>query len=258
MTASSASTRPFWALTWLHARYGFVETVRVPIAVLGNVLFPGLALLFFVVPNAEVATDRVSATAAVAQLGAFAVMSSSLFTYGLGVSEDRALPFDGFLRTLPAPAGPRLAGRVLNGLAWSYLSLLPLVLLGALTTAAGLTWAQAGGLVLLVAAVAIPFTLLGLAYGYSLAPKAAIAVVQVTVFPLAFAGGMFLPPQLFPHWLDAVSLATPSRSARDLVVQVTTGIDPGPWALPVLAGWTALFVVAAVVAYRRDEGRRYR
>ena len=35
-------------LALLHARYQFLETVRVPIAVIGNMLFPALAMFFFV------------------------------------------------------------------------------------------------------------------------------------------------------------------------------------------------------------------
>jgi ABC-2 type transport system permease protein len=106
--------------------------------------------------------------------------------------------------------------------------------------------------------VAVPFTLLGLAIGYALSAKAAIAVVQAVLFPLAFAGGLFLPPEAFPSWLDALSQALPSRAARDLVVEVTTGIEGSAWALPVLLAWTAVFAVLAVLAYRRDEGRRFR
>ena len=36
----------FWSLVVLHARFQFVETVRIPVAVLGNLLFPALALAF--------------------------------------------------------------------------------------------------------------------------------------------------------------------------------------------------------------------
>jgi len=36
-------------LTWLHLKYQFLETVRIPIAVIGNLLFPALAMFFFVV-----------------------------------------------------------------------------------------------------------------------------------------------------------------------------------------------------------------
>ena len=51
----------------MHAKYQFLETVRIPIAVIGNLLFPSLALLFFVVPQRAVARrppDRDAAVAA--------------------------------------------------------------------------------------------------------------------------------------------------------------------------------------------------
>lgn len=250
--------RPWGALAALHARYQFVETVRVPIAVIGNLLFPSLALLFFVIPQSGITSDPLVSTAAIAQLGTFAVMSACLFTHGAGVAEDRAQPFDTFVRTLPARPGPRLAGRVLNGLLWAYLALVPLVLIGLLLTAATLTPVRALGAVVMVAGVAVPFTLLGMAIGYAMSTKAALAVVQCVLFPLAFAGGLFMPPDLFPGWLDAISQGLPSRAARDLVVQVTTGAEAGALALPVLLGWTAVFAALAVLAVRRDEGRRFR
>jgi len=244
-------------LALLHARYQFLEMVRVPIAVLGNLLFPGLALVFFVVPQAEVAQDPVLATASATQLGAFAVASTCMFTFGAGVAEDRARPFDPYLRTLPVGAGPPLVGRVLNGLLWTYLALVPLVLIAGLLTAATLSPLRLVLTVLCVPAIAVPFTLLGIAIGYAMSAKAAIAVVQATLFPLAFAGGMFLPPTLFPAWLDAVSTATPTRGARELFVSITTGEPLDGVFLAVLVGWTVVFAVFAVVAYRRDEGRRF-
>ncbi|MEZ0446250.1 ABC transporter permease [Cellulomonas sp. ICMP 17802] len=249
--------RPFWALAVVHARFQFLETIRIPIAVIGNLLFPSLALLFFVIPQRTVADDPLYSTAAIAQLGVFAVMSTCLFSFGVGVSEDRALPFDPFLRTLPAGAGPRLVGRVLNGVLWSYLALVPLVLLGAVATAATVTPSQALAAIVMVPAVAVPFLLLGLAIGYRLSSKAAIAVVQATLFPLAFAGGLFLPPEAFPAWLDALSKVLPSRAARDLAVQAVTGAPAYPLALVVILAWTVVFAALAVTAYRRDEGRRF-
>ncbi|GEL98513.1 ABC transporter permease [Cellulomonas terrae] len=257
MTTTTLTPRPFWALALVHARFQFLETVRIPIAVIGNLLFPSLALLFFVIPQRAVADDPGIATAAVAQLGTFAVMSTCLFSFGVGVSEDRAMPFDPFLRTLPAGAGPRLMGRVLNGVLWSYLALVPLVLLGAFLTAATLTPSQALAAIVMVPAVAVPFLLLGLAIGYRLSSKAAIAVVQATLFPLAFAGGLFMPPEAFPAWLDAISKVLPSRAARDLAVQAVTGYEAYAGAVVVILAWTAVFAAMAVTAYRRDEGRRF-
>jgi ABC-2 type transport system permease protein len=257
-SSGSGHTQPFLELSWLHLKYQFLETVRIPIAVLGNVLFPSLSMFFFVVPQTAVAGNPLFATTAVAALGLFAVCSASLFTYGLGVAEDRQLPFYPFLRSLPAGPGPQMVARVLNGGIFSLFGLLPLILIGWLFTAATVTLGQLFAGIGTILAVSVPFVLLGMAIGYALSAKAALPVVQIILFPLAFAGGLFLPPQMFPGWLDAISQATPTRAGRDLLVQATTGAEAYTLALPVLAGWTLLFAVLAVVSYRNDEGRRFR
>ncbi len=264
MTAVVADRAPVRAtrisglrLSVVHFRYGFLETIRVPMAVLGTMLFPGLALLFFVVPQRVVAGDPVAAAAATAQLAVFAVMSTSVFTYGIGVAEDRALPFDPYLRTLPSGPWPRMAGRVLNGTVWSLLGLVPPILIAAFLTEASVTWGQFLAGVLLAMVSGVPFLLIGLTIGYLMSSKAAVAVAQVVVFPLAFAGGLFMPPESFPGWLDTLSTLLPSRAARDLVVSAVTGDALPVTALPVLAAWTVLFAVLTAYAYRRDEGRRF-
>ena len=149
-------------------------------------------MLFFVVPFAG--DDPVGATFATASMVTFAVMTSNLFSYGVGVAEDRAQPWDPYTRTLPAGPGPRFAGRVLAGLVMTFVSLLPVVAIAAFATEATTTplrLALAAGTVLVVA---LPFTLMGLAIGYALPPKAALAVAQVIFFPLAFGGGLLSAP----------------------------------------------------------------
>jgi ABC-2 type transport system permease protein len=243
-------------LTGLHTRYQFTETVRVPIAVIGTTLFPSLSLLFFVVPQ-PFAQDLGAATAATAQLAVFAVMSVCLFTYGVGVAEDRALPWDGYTRTLPVGPAPRLTGRLLNGLAFAVLGLVPLVLISWLLTEATLPPSRlaltAGALI----AAGVPLFALGIGIGYSLSTKAALAVAQSLLLPLAFGGGLFMPPETFPAWLDAISTWLPTRAGRDLVVAATTGAELPGTALLMLGGWTVLTGSLAVWAYRRDEGHRY-
>ncbi|MBO0609748.1 ABC transporter permease [Myceligenerans salitolerans] len=250
--------RPFWELSWLHLKYQFLETVRIPIAVFGNMFFPALSMAFFVVPQAEVAGNPQWATMAVAGLGLFAVCSASLFTYGLGVAEDRQLPFYPYLRSLPTGPGPQMVGRVLNGGIFALFGLIPLILVAVLFTEATATLPQLVAGIGTILAVSVPFVLLGLGVGYALPAKAALPVVQLILFPLAFAGGLFLPPQMFPGWLDALSMATPTRAGRDLLVQALTGVEAYSLALPLLVGWTALFAALTAWSYRRDEGRRFR
>lgn len=257
-TPSPAATVSPWRLSVLHLRYGVLETVRVPIAVIGTTVFPALAMLFFVVPQQQLASDPLIATAAAAQLSVFAVLSTCVFTYGIGVAEDRSLPFDPYVRTLPAGPWPRMAGRVLTGSVFAFLGVLPLLLVAVVLTEASITVMRlVAGLALLVVA-GVPFLLIGLSIGYALSAKAATAVAQVVVFPLAFAGGLFVPPETFPDWLDRLSGLLPSRAARDLVVPAATGAEIELGAIAVLVAWTVAFAVLTAVVYRRDEGRRFR
>lgn len=245
-------------LSLVHARFQFLETIRIPIAIIGNCLFPPLILLFFVVPIEAVRTDPVASTAAVAQLAVFTVMSTCLFTFGVGVAEDRALPWDGYVRTLPAGPGPRLAGRLLTGLGFALLGLIPVLVVAGLFTAATVTPTQfVAGVGVLIAGAA-PFLFAGFAIGYALPVKAALAVAQVLLFPLAFGGGLFLPPASFPGWLNGISQVLPTRGSRDLLVTVLTGAAPSTVAVTALIGWTVLLAVLAGWAYQRDEGRRFR
>lgn len=245
------------ALAAAHARYLVVEQLRIPIAVLSTALFPALSLLFFVLPFGY-AQQPAAATAAVAQLTLFGVLTGFLFTVGVGVADDREKPWDPYLRTLPAPAWVRIAGRMVLGGFFALLSVLPVLVVGALFTAATV---PAGHLLVSVAALflaGLPFLFGGLTIGYLLPPKAALPTVQLVFFPMAFGGGLLLPPELFPGWLQPVSMLLPSRGARDLLVWALGGPVPAAFTVVAFAAWTAGTALLAGWAYRRDEGRRFR
>jgi ABC-2 type transport system permease protein len=249
---------PAARLALTHARYSLLETMRVPIAVISTLVFPALSLLFFVVPQRSVAENPLWATQAVIALSVFAVLANGLFGFGLSIAEDREKPWDPYLRTLPAPGIARVAGHVLSIGMLGLAAIVPVVVLGALLTAAEASaWRVLAGFVA-IAASALPFMLIGICVGYSMPSKAAIAVVQVLMFGLAFGGGLFLPPQLFPGWLDAISRFLPSRHAREIVVWAVQGGDLPVWAWVGYLVWTALLLALALLLFRRDEGRRYR
>jgi ABC-2 type transport system permease protein len=147
-------------LALTHARFQLLETVRIPIALIGSAFFPAASMLFFVVPF--VGDDPVYATYATASMVTFAVMTTNLFQYGVGVAEDRSQPWSPYTRTLPVGPGPRFLGRILAGLVLMTISLIPVVLIAWLATAATVTplaFLAALGTTFIAA---IPFTLMGL------------------------------------------------------------------------------------------------
>jgi ABC-2 type transport system permease protein len=242
----------------LHAKYTLLETIRIPIALIGTFVFPGLSLLFFVVPQRAVADDPVFATQAVISLSVFAIMANQLFSFGLGISEDREKPWYPYLRTLPAPPLSRVLGTVAATGLIGITAIVPVVVIGALLTeaTASISGILLGFLALIVSA--LPFAFIGVSIGYSMPSKAAIAVVQVVMFGLAFAGGLFLPPFLFAGWLDTLSKFLPSRQARELVIWAVQGGELEPWVWIGMIAWIAATLTLALVLFRRDEGRRYR
>lgn len=226
-----------------------------PIAVIGALFFPAASMLFFVVPFAG--DQPVAATFATASMVTFAVMTSNLFGYGIGVAEERAQPWDAYARTLPTGPLPRFAGRIITGLVMTFASLLPVVLIATFLTEATTTPIRlllAAGTVVVIA---VPFTLAGLAIGYSLPMKAALAVVQVLFFPLAFGGGLLSAPGQAPGWVETLAPFLPTRGAVELMWASVGDFPLHPLSLETLVVWTAAMAALAVWAYRRDEGRRF-
>ena len=103
----------------------------------------------------------------------------------------------------------------------------------------------------------MPFTLLGLAIGYSLPSKAAIVVAQVVFFPLAFGGGLLSAPGDAPGFIEAIAPYLPTRGAVELMWAAVGDWRPDPLALAMLGVWIVLLAAVAGWAYRRDEGRRF-
>lgn len=240
-----------------HARLLFVETIRVPVAVVFNLVFPALLFLLFVVPIGAVSGDPLAASAATAQLTVFAVMNTFLLNFGVGVADERARAWDPYLRTLPAGPVPRLAGRLLHGLVFAVLSVIPVLVISALLTEATATPAQIVLGLLVVIGTTLPFLFGGLAIGYRLPVKAALPVAQLALLPMAFVGGLFLPPETFPGWLNTISRLLPTRGARDLTAWVVSGQPAVAVTVFALVGWIVLTGCLAVLSYQRDEGRRF-
>lgn len=245
-------------LAAVHTKYNLIETARIPIAIIGSVAFPTLAFCMFVLPQRYVADDPQMATAAVASMVVFAFMAAGLFSIGLDLAEQRSKPWAPYLRTLPGSPAARIIGLIAATVLISLIAMLPLLLVGALFTAAEVAPLNLMAAVGLAVATAIPSMLIGVIVGTAFGPKAAIAVTQVVMFLLAFGGGLFLPPIMFPEWLDTASKFLPVRQAREMVIAASLGEPIPVWAILGILGWTVVLAAVAILLARRDEGRRYR
>lgn len=252
------------SLLVVHVRMNVLEALRQPVYWIFSVSFPFVFFLFFGISNGRRAYEEsggaVGGEFILVQFLLFGVLSVVLFQFGVGVAEERRQPWERTLRTLSAHEVVRFGGRVGTALFFSLVAMLPVSLLAVATTEVQLA---AGGwalLVLTTLAGAIPFAMAGFALGYATAPKAALPIANIGYLLLSFMGGLFIPLQLMPGFVEEIGAYLPTRHYHQFVGGLVTGYPEGNWQLAglYLAGWTVLFGLLAAWAYRRDEGVRYR
>ena len=242
-------------LVLAHVRMRLLVLVRTPAYVAGTLAMPSVILVFLGVGLAD---STAEANAIMASFTVFAVMGVAFFQFGVGIAEGRSSPWSTFERILPAPVAVRLAGSVVPAVLFAVTAAGLVVLVAHIFMPVSLgaaTWVRLG-LVLLAASV--PFALLGISIGYWVTHRAALPVANIVYLGLAFGGGLFLSPRLFPDLLEAVSRCLVTRHVAELAWRA---VGDAPWPIESwlwIAGYTAAAGLVAGWGYRRDEGERYR
>lgn len=239
-------------LSLIHARASIMELCRYPAYLVPTLLVPCVFFLFFVAPGSSQA-----ATIRMATFAGFAAIGVAFFQFGVGIAVDRASPWESYLRTLPVAPAARLAARLWSAVVFSTAAGLLLVVVALVATDPSLPalgWLELAAAVL---AGTLPFALLGIALGYWAPAKGALPIANLAYLVLSYAGGLWLRPDGLPHPVGAVSELLPTRALADALAAIAIGerFDWSAWLA--LAGFSAVFALAALAGYRRDEGLRF-
>lgn len=241
-------------LLFHHARAYLLELARFPAFAVPILTLPALFYLLFGASTG----GREASGAVLVSYCAFAVLGVVLFQFGVGVAGDRESPWERFVRTLPVGPGPRLGARVVTALAFASLACLPVVAAGAFASDApvgALRWGAVAGVLAMGGGA---FAFLGVTLGYWMDPRSAVPTTNLLYLILAYAGGLFQAPGRLPGYVEPISRLLPTGLWRELLTDAAAGRSLDATAAAGLAAWTALFAMAAVAGYRRDEGIQYR
>jgi ABC-2 type transport system permease protein len=105
----------------------------------------------------------------------------------------------------------------------------------------------------------IPFILLGFGIGSLASPSVAPAVANIIYMPLSFASGLLIPLPSLPGFVQTLAPYLPGYQIGQLghmLIGVSAGGSIWPGILW-LDGYTLLFAVFALYAYRVDQVRNY-
>lgn len=195
----------------------------------------------------------------VAGFAATALITVALFQFGVGIALSRITPWETYLRTLPATAPTRIAGRILAALVFAVATVVVVMMVGAAVYGARFAPGRLAALILVLLLGSVPFGLAGIALGYWLPPRSAMPIANLVIIPVIVVGFLWTrPPDDLPRSADVASQLTPTRSWAEVLDSVSTGDHPLPLHhVAALAAWAAVFFAFAWWGYRRDEGEQF-
>ena len=191
---------------------------------------------------------------ALASVGTYAIVGVMLYSFGMGIANERAQRVNVLMRATPLPAWVYLLAKVLTALLSALVTLL--VLVAVAIVAGGVQLSLTAWITLVVSLVlgVLPFILLGFAIGQVINPNGAAPIVNLSFFILAFASGIFVPLSQLPDVLQNIAPYSPfyrlGQLAWNAVGVQTSSISEAIW---LLALYAVVFFALAVLAYRREE-----
>ena len=223
--------------------------IREPTAAFFSIAMPvGMFAVFATLFGSEGTGPVSGATLMLATFGAFGVISVSL-TPGIGIAEDRERGWLRVKRVSPVPVRTTLAAKVAASLpvafgVYAAMSLTALAM-GVFDTDAG-TWLQMAGLLLLGS---LPFALLSMAVGFVARGRAAPAIINAVFLPMAIAGGLWMPLEVLPPFVQSLAVWLPTFHTSQLGLGLLLGESIIDNVAALLAA-TAATATLAAVAYR--------
>jgi ABC-2 type transport system permease protein len=244
----------------LEAKYELLKLLRMPGHVVPSIAFPAAFYLLFGVLFGWRGVGGVTmATYLIATYGAFGVIGTALFGFGVGVAVERGQGWMMLKRASPMPPMAFFAAKLVMCTIFAVAVFGVLAVLGITlgdVRLASAVWARLGVTLVLGA---IPFCALGLGLGYLAGPNSAPPVVNLIYLPMAFLSGLWIPIEALPPVITSIAPFLPAYHLGQLAFgAIGAGRGLPVWThLAALAGFTLIGLGLAVWGYRRDEDRTW-
>ena len=105
---------------------------------------------------------------------------------------------------------------------------------------------------------AIPFALMGICLGLVAGSRSVLPLANLTYLPLSFAGGLWMPPNILPKFVQDISPYLPTRMYGEIMWAAVLNKNVEEKYIWGLVIYTAVFLVLALVLYRKEEERNFR
>jgi ABC-2 type transport system permease protein len=193
-----------------------------------------------------------------AAVATYGVVSVMLYSFGVGIANERGQRVNVLMRATPLPAAVYLLAKVLTALLSALVMLLILSAFAMLAGGVQLGVSVWAALIVSLVLGALPFILLGFALGLLVNPTSAAPLINLSFFIFAFASGIFVPLALLPTAIQNIAPYLPLYRLAQLAWDAV-GAQAGPIgnAIWLLLLYGVLFLGLALIAYRFEERRSF-
>lgn len=238
-------------------RFELLKLARVRSYFFSMIGFPVIFYLLFGIINKDSMWQGHSiARYLLAGYACFGAMGSSLFGIGAGLAIERGHGWLEMKRASPMPAGAYLLAKLCLAITFAVGITILLMVLGTWLAGVHITAWEGLQLLLTVAGGVWAFASLGLVVGLVMPANAATGVINLIYLPLSFFGGLWLPIETLPHWLQMVAHVLPSYWFARLALHPLgyyDGSTAKAWAI--LVAYTIVFLLTAALIFRRQESQ---
>jgi ABC-2 type transport system permease protein len=261
-TAASFATRPVLSTSQTltifrkETRYEFLKLLRTRTFSLSVVGFPVMFYLLFGVANRH--SDQSGVHIAKYMLGGYAcfgLIGAALFGIGVGLASELGAGWLDLKRASPMPIAAYLFAKCASAVAFGVIIVAILTAIGVSLAGVVLTPMEMVGMLGVTVAGSVAFASMGLLLALSVPANAAPGIANLIYLPMSFLGGLWIPLQYLPHWLQRIAPAVPTYHLGQLMMHIYGYQDAMSLASHwnALVGFTLVMLGISWIVFQRKE-----
>lgn len=237
----------------------FLKCIRTPAFASAILGFPIIVYIFcgLVIDWGE-AIDKSSQfwIIAASSIGA---IGTGMFGFGVYVANERGQGWLLLKRVSPMPILVYFFAKALMAVAFSLLISCIIFLIGLVSVSVQLSLTQCVLLIVVISLSTIPYCMIGLLCGFMTSPNTAHAVVNILYLPLLLLGGIVIPFDILPEFVQPIAVVSPVFHSAQLAFKlIDSSLDyPTILHLLVLTTYSVACVFLASLFYSREKARAF-
>lgn len=183
----------------------------------------------------------------------FSVMGSSIMSLGIRLVEERTQGWSMFMRITPLSDSAYFFAKMVAQTIIHVFSIFVIFTAGALITGISLStmqWLTSG---LWILAASAPFLAIGVLIGSMKKVDTASGVSNLLYMMLAMAGGMWMPMEILPKFIQNIGQWLPSYNFGSGAWQIVRGNAPEWSSIFILFGYLLVFMLLSTYIRRKQE-----